>query len=270
MRISMTGGRGCVGRYLSRLGVHDLGCDVTNPLEIQKAIKYSKPDMVIHLASKSNVDWCQKEENERIVTDVNLWGMYHVAEQVKKVGARMILMSSDHLFDGGWWGGSYKENSKAKPLNTYGMSKFCAEALTSMYDEVKIVRTSFLFDYERLENHISRIKSGDAEYPAFIKRSFMYLPHFANSLMEYIRRFDDMPKTLHISGCETSSWYEFACSLAREYGYRETNVVPRKKEIEGFAPRGHNLGLSTSLSRKLGFEQWDYLQGIRQMRLDNG
>ena len=271
MKIMTTGGKGRIGKYLSQRGIQDLGCDVTDELAVKGAIQYYKPDVIIHLAAKSCVDWCEKQENEQKVIDVNFLGTELVARYSEVVGATVILLSTDHIFPGGFWSGKYKEDDTPKPLNFYGTSKIAAEGLTSVYDNMKIVRTSYLFDANRLQFDLIEMMRGiPQEFPTFIRRTFMYLPHFVNSLLQYVDRIDEMPKILHISGSESVSWYEFMLDLANSFGYSENLVIPRKKDLtNGYAPRGKNLGLSTALSMKLGFHKYSYMDGIFSMVKEN-
>lgn len=95
----------------------------------------------------------------------------------------------------------------------------------------------------------------------------MYLPHFAEAFYEYLRRFDDMPSMLHISGTTTVSWYTFMWDLARIYGFDPNLICPRDHEIEvQSAPRPYRAGLDVSLSNKLGLPQYGYLEGLLEMR----
>ena len=263
----MTGGRGKIGSYLSKLGVTDLDCDVTDNLQVIRAIKYHKPDIIVHLASKSDVNYCEKRENEQKVIDVNFSSVARVCSEAEKVGCQVVLISSDHVFPGGFWSGKYKENDTRKPLNFYGTTKVAAEGLTAIYDNLKIVRTSFLFDENRLKWEIDGMKKDyTQEFPTFIRRTFMYLPHFSLSLFSYLQRINEMPEILHLSGSDSVSWYEFALDLAKAYGYNEKLILPRKKDLQnGFAPRGKNLGLNTSLAMKLGFHKYSYLDGLMDM-----
>jgi dTDP-4-dehydrorhamnose reductase len=108
------------------------------------------------------------------------------------------------------------------------------------------------------------------EFPTFIKRSFMYVPHFAEVLMQYIHRLSEMPKILHISGSKVVSWYDFMSDLAPDYGIGQALVKKRKHEIPNtFAPRPQNGGLDVSWSMDLGLHQYSYLDGILQMRKDD-
>lgn len=256
-----------MGRYLSQLGVADLDCDVTQPESVEESFDRNKPDIVLHLASKSDVDFCEKVKNEKIVIATNTRGTFHVASAAEKFGCGVVLISSGHVFKGDKWVGGYKELSTPAPINFYGMTKLAAEGFAEVFPNLKIIRTSYIFDKQRLRTHLSSLEDCDSvEFPTFIKRSFMYLHHFSLSLLEYAERFLAMPKILHLSGGDTVSWHEFMKYLAYETLNNPYMIVPRKKDLlDRYAPRGHNLGLNTSLSANLGFKQYSYKEGIQDM-----
>lgn len=270
-KISCTGGKGRVGKLLAPYGVRDLECDVTSPLEIERSIKYQKPDIIVHLAGCSDVDWCEKKENEGKCIDVNFIGTNNVVTAANIYGCPVVMLSSDHVFNGRKIWGKYKEKDERDPINYYGMTKTSAEGLQPLFDNMKIVRTSYLFDREHLDWQISGLKKQYSEgYPTFIKRSFMYAPQFAYVLYGYLSRLDEMPDILHISGSEVVSWHVFMSMIANKFGLDMERVIARTKDLGGdYAPRGHRLGLDVSLSAKLGLEQFGYLLGIEQMRQDS-
>lgn len=204
--IGITGYKGKLGTYLLNHydGYVPLDCDVTIPEQIEQAIQSSKADFILHLAAKSDVEWCEKPENEKIVSNVNLRGTFNVCRSAQLAGLNVMMISTDHVFDGFW--GKYKENSKPGPKNSYGRSKLTAESLRMVFSNLKIVRTSYLFDADRMANRLSNMWIAAPElYPTFILRSFMYLPHFAKSLTKYLwqERYADI---LHISSNDIVSW----------------------------------------------------------------
>lgn len=265
--IGVTGPNGRVGQELLQFpNVVPLVGDVRNKSGIERAVRNNKVDIIVHLASISDVDECEEKKNQNLVDTVNVRGAFHVAEVAEEFGCEMVLLSTVHIFDGK--SGNYTERSKPNPKNYYGFSKMAAEGFQQIFKFLKVVRTSYLFDYERLFPHIHPLRAGHSyEYPTFIERSFMYLPHFAESLYDYLMRYDTMPSTLHISGSQTVSWYQFMFDLARVYGFDIALVCPRDYEIEvNAAPRPYKAGLNVSLSDRLGLPQYGYLEGLQEMR----
>lgn len=264
IKIGITGHRGRVGRhFLSYPNVVPLNCDILNPASIQRVLGDVKPDLIVHLAGKSNVDYCELKGNQEEVIQVNVRGTYNVAAEAERFDRGVVFVSSDHVFSGKRWFGKYKENDTPDPMNFYGMSKFAAEGFLHLFDKFKVVRTSSLFNGERIFLEVKKME--EVDYPTFLKRSFLYLDHFCNLLYDYCSRFVDMPKILHLAGNDSVSYYQLMSSLCDEWKI-VGEVRPRRWETKNdFAPRGHNLGLDTSLSKKLGFLQYSYLDGIKEM-----
>lgn len=269
MTIYVTGAKGHIGRELTKLGCRILDCDITDYSSIERAIDKQtyRPSAIINLAGKSDPDFCEKPENKELVIKTNLTGAKYLciaAQDARNIP--VILLSTDHVFDGK--SGPYKEDTNPKqmnPVNYYGMSKMAMEGLATAFPNVKIVRTSYLFTYARLSDVLM-----DTEYPTFMTRSFMYLPHFAKALYDYAGSVFVMPKILNIAGSETISWYEFALSVAGAFRFDKEKILPRKRPIKDFpgAPRPFKAGLRTNMSRKIGLRQYSFVDGLHQMIQD--
>lgn len=257
-KIFMTGGQGYLGRYLRTLGVQDLGCDVSIPADVESAVLYNKPDIILHLAGKSNVDYCESRQNENEVIKVNVRGTFNVATAAEKIECGVVLLSSCQVFSGKSWF-KYKETSHPGPVNFYGMTKLSAESMRKVFPNLKVVRTSYIFDLGRLANsHGSQL-----QYPSFMKRSFIHREHFSSLLMRYANRFWDMPALMHLCGSDSVSWADFMQGVLDASG-SSLKVERRNHDIESdkVAPRGHNLGLDNSLSKEWGFPSYSYKDGL--------
>lgn len=266
----VTGYKGHVGKALIKAGFFPLEADVKDPYAVEQAILNNAPDLVIHLASKSDVDWCEKNQQETF--RVNIMGTFNVFSTLSQYKVPGVILSSDQIWAGGWFKGEYKEDSKkTPPVNVYGMSKVAAEEIAKDFGG-KIIRTSFLFDAERKEmaSKLASLEAGEVvKVPTFIKRSFLYLPDFIGMIGQYCRMFPQMPNVLHLAGGKTVSWYTFMQEVANAYDYDESLVVPRRDESKLFAPRPHNAGLNTDLARSLRFGYRDYVTGIQRMKNDS-
>jgi len=248
--IGVTGAEGKVGRELIRRGCIPLECDVTNVDDVFLSIQRSGVELVIHCAAITDVDYCEKKENEKEVYNVNVRGTGHVITACQMLGIKMIYISTDHVFDGKKWVGSYKETDKTNPVNYYGYSKWAGELICRLTsnDKVKIVRTSYLIPNDiglfQMPYMSSMIKSA----PTMIKRTFLKMNHFVDGLLYFAENFDRMPSLLHISGTKKLSWYDLIHA-------KNKNILPRRRYISGGAgeaERPKNGGLDVSLSRKLG------------------
>jgi len=98
--------------------------DITNPLSVNKLFNEEQPDAVVHAAAMAAISSCESdpESAERI----NVQGTFNVAQAAMMVGAYLILLSTDLVFDGE--AAPYDENSKPSPLSVYGRTKLQSEA----------------------------------------------------------------------------------------------------------------------------------------------
>jgi dTDP-4-dehydrorhamnose reductase len=243
MNISITGREnGKLRERLLALGAVALSCDITNPKQVEKEIRRVKPDVIIHAAAVTSVDDCHRDYEKAI--QINVRGTNHVCEAASNVlgDGRVVLLSTDHVFDGKF--GNYKETDDPLPASDeeYGLTKFAAEGIAQLYGG-KILRMSKGISKE--DSDIQIILSGRGLYPTFIKRSYCHLDYLAVGIWAYANRFDEMPEILHLGGTEVLSFAELAKMI-------NPNVLSRDYEEKGFAPRPYNCGLDVSLARKYG------------------
>lgn len=269
MRIGVTGYKGNIGsRMVLDYGYSPLVCDITRPNDIKDAIKITKPDVILHLAGKSNVNWCEAQENQEEVQQTNYRGSQNVFEQAILANIPVVYVSSDHIFDGKWFG-SYKEDATPNPLNFYGLSKFAAESLSVIYPNVHIVRTSTLFwqESQSISGLMASIEAGiDVHLPVYMWRSFLHIDHFCGMLDEYCTSaIDGNPKVLNLSGFKVVSWHKFIKDYAKAQGLDTSKIHPKffEERNHGYAPRALRAGLNVELSRKLGYSQYSYLDGLQ-------
>jgi dTDP-4-dehydrorhamnose reductase len=267
MTIYVIGADGQVGKRLVKYGAFPISVDIRQKSQVVDALSgLHKSDIVTVLAAVTNVDECENTDNTKVVYETNFVGVKNVADACEEIGCSVAFLSSDHVFNG--LTGNYVENAVTKPVNYYGLTKAAAESLAVAYDRFKIVRTSTLFQLgmPRIDDILADASAGiSVSIPNFYYRSFMYLPHFVESFWRYLQDFNRMPKVLHLSGSLSVSWYKFAQSLVVEFGFDESLVQLRDFEISGHAPRPQRAGLNCYRSERLGFRQYSYLDGIKEM-----
>jgi dTDP-4-dehydrorhamnose reductase len=121
------------------LGLTHHELDVTDRDEVSRALAAAQPDVIVHLAAYTAVD--RAEEDTERCFEVNEIGTLVMSHGARDVGARLITISTDYVFDG-TKGAGYVEYDEAHPLNVYGASKREGELHCS--DRDTIVRTSWV------------------------------------------------------------------------------------------------------------------------------
>lgn len=117
--------------------------DITEVNKVKARLRKVKPQIVIHVAAYTDVDGCEK--NPQIAYRVNVDGTRNIAQACCEVGAKLIFISTDYVFDGNK-NTPYREEDEVNPLGVYGKTKAEAEEIVcNLVPQHLIVRSSFLF-----------------------------------------------------------------------------------------------------------------------------
>lgn len=117
--------------------------DITEPRSVREIIAQVLPDTVILCAAYTDVDGCERNPEEAY--RVNAFGAGNVASVCGEVGANLLFISTDYVFEGTKHGG-YTEWDTPLPLSVYGASKLAGEQwVREVCPRHWIVRTAWLF-----------------------------------------------------------------------------------------------------------------------------
>ena len=120
--------------------------DIRNREEVLGWFKIHQPDVVLHVAAMTAVDAC--ETNPELAFAVNRDGTRHIAEAANEVGARIVYVSTDYVFNGGGET-PWKPEDPVSPLNVYGSSKQAGEdEIRNALENHAIARVSWLMALE--------------------------------------------------------------------------------------------------------------------------
>ena len=169
MKVLITGATGMLGTSLTRQflaeghDVHGLSRgkilrnpfpkerllkgDITDPKQVDRILQSIRPEVVLHSAALSDVDYCERVPEEAY--RVNGEGTRILAESSERAGSIFCYISSDYVFDGEKET-PYHEADPCNPINVYGKSKFLGEERTrAVSKRYYIIRTSWLFGENR-------------------------------------------------------------------------------------------------------------------------
>lgn len=235
-----------------------MALDITDRDAVMETVENVRPDAVIHCAAWTAVDLAEEDGNVEAVRNVNVNGTKYIAEACKEMGAKLLYISTDYVFDGKGTK-PWKPDCKAyKPLNVYGRSKLDGElAVAAAMEKFFIVRTAWVFGLNG--NNFIRAMLRAAEHHDEVRvvndqiGTPTYTPDLARLLV-------DMVETEQYGYYHATneggyiSWYDFAVEIFRQAGL-DTKVVPVSTSEYGLskAARPFNSRLDKGKLVKYGF-----------------
>jgi dTDP-4-dehydrorhamnose reductase len=232
--------------------------DITDKDAVCKVIKEVKPDAIVHCAAWTAVDAAEDEEKRPIVHRINAEGTRNIAEAAKAVGAKMVYLSTDYVFDGQGDSPWQPDDKKYAPLNYYGQTKLEGElAVSGILEKYFIVRIAWVFGLNG-KNFIKTIVNvGRTHDTVRVVNDQIGTPTYCFDLARLLVDMLETEKYGYYHATNEGgyiSWYDFACEIFRQAGYT-TNVQPVTTEEYGIskAARPFNSRLDKSKLTENGF-----------------
>jgi dTDP-4-dehydrorhamnose reductase len=264
VRVFVTGAGGQVGREVAACFAaepqHDViaadraALDVSDRDAVMQAITSARPDAVVHCGAWTAVDDCERDPDRAY--RVNALGTRHVAEATHLVGAHLLYLSTDYVFDGDKLH-PYVEWDTPNPRSVYGRSKWGGELEADL--EATVVRTSWVCG-EHGANMVKTILrlASEHETLTFVDDQRGH-PTFADGLATMIRRLvvDRRPGLYHVTNQGAVSWFEFAAAVLTAAGLDPARVKPistSEMQPPRAAPRPANSVLDNAALRLGGID----------------
>jgi dTDP-4-dehydrorhamnose reductase len=251
-------------------GLSSRDVDLRDAGRVQQLVKESRPDWIVLAAAYTDVDGC--EGNPALAFAVNRDGAVNVAAAAKQVGARLLFLSSDYVFDGKKTT-PYEVDDARNPQTVYGRTKAEAEIkLLALAPDCCIVRTSWLFGAggkcfpdtilklaaTRSALDVVNDQRGSPTYTADLARALIQLcRNGANGILQATNAGD-------------CTWFEFAQEIVRGAGLPAIVQPVSSQQLARPAPRPAYSVLSPVRLHQIGIElpAWrDALRGYLEHRL---
>jgi len=244
--------------------------NVVNLEEVLTIFQKFKPNMMVHAASETNVDKCEIEKEH--AWKVNVEGAMNIAFACNKIGAKLVYISTDYVFDG--LKGYYNEEDKPNPINYYGVTKLEGEKKVIQHcQDYVILRTSVLYGWHPWKQNfvtwvINQLKQNKE---IAVVQDHFNTPTLADNLAEMSTEAlqKDLHGVYHASGSERISRYDFAVQIAKTFNLDTSLIKPIEMSqlTSWVAKRPKDSSLNTNKIRKqLKTQPLNITQGLKLMR----
>lgn len=260
-RLLITGGSSYLGRHLVPLVARrpdDIFCytyfsqdtlglpqgrrlDVRRAGEVSALLATFRPDVVIHLAGSNRTP---------DMTAVIVEGARHVSRIAAEIGARLIHLSTDSIFDG--TAAPYDETATPAPLNDYGRAKAEAERLVAAHPNQVTIRTSLIYGLEEMDNGTAwMVEALRAGQPVRLftnqRRNPVWVETLGRACLELATL--DYTGVLNVAGDQTLTRAEFAVRMLDWWGGEERATLTAGPAADGRWPL--DCALDLTLARTL-------------------
>ena len=273
--ILLTGGNGQLGTELRHLldekGVKYVSTDakkmdITDAQATMDYITNLKPTVIYHCAAYTAVDKAE-DEGKALDEKINVDGTRNVALAAKEVGATLVYISTDYVFDGKLKDGEYAVDAPINPLNEYGRTKALGEkAVQEIMDDYYIIRTSWVFGKYGHNFVFTMQKLAETRDELTIVNDQFGRPTWTRTLAEFMYFVIEQKAPFgiyHLSNDNACSWYEFAKEILKD---TDVKVLPvTSEQFPQKATRPQYSVMDLSKAKALGFHipTWqEALQGM--------
>ena len=271
----ITGAKGQVGHCLTEqlmgkaeiLAVDRDELDITDQSAVKKMVEFFKPDVIINAAAHTAVDRAETEVELSEMINVN--GPRYLAEAANEIGAVILHISTDYVFDGTGTS-EYNEEDKPNPQGVYGRTKLAGEfAVQAANPKHIILRTAWVFG-EHGHNFVKTMLrlAKERESLGIVGDQFggpTYAGDIAKALIEMANQILAGKKNAfgiyHFTGKPYVSWYEFAKAIFAETEMQK--IIERQPLVNCIATSDYPTPAKRPTNSRLNLGKIDRTFGIQ-------
>lgn len=227
--------------------------DMADKSGVHKIFDSFRPDTVALCGGITDVDLC--EEKPGLAEEVNIKGTANVAEKAREYEARLVLVSTDYIFNGD--SGPYSEEDRPSPVNIYGRTKLEAENIVrEKMEEYLIVRTAQLYgrDYRGKNFALKIIKNMHHGKEVYAADDFYSTPTYAEDLSQSIIELIEKGHQgiFNIAGADFLDRYSYVNKIADIFNLKKS-LINRVmlNDLNLKAARPPKAGLNVSKAEKI-------------------
>ena len=267
-KIMITGAQGQLGTELCHLldekgldydafGSQEL--DITNAQMVEKRFAEVQPAVVFHCAAYTAVDKAE-DEGKDLDWLVNEQGTKNIAIAAQKVGATLVYISTDYVFDGTKQG-EYQVNDPTHPMNEYGKAKLAGEqAVQQIMEKYYIIRTSWVFGQYGHNFVYTMLKLAQTHDHLTVVNDQIGRPTWTRTLAEFMLYAvqKQVPYGIYqLSNNGACSWYEFAKAILKDKDVKVSPVTSAEYPQKAYRPKHSVMSLDKVKNTEFKIPTWE-------------
>lgn len=267
MKVIVTGSNGLVGSRLAKSlaasghevlgisrgpsrvatnGYRYQSVELSVPEQIVSALQSFRPEVVVNPASMTDVDGCEKDPAGAWAANAHAPAV--LALECKKLGAHLLHVSTDYVFDGD--GGPYREDDVPNPRGAYALTKHAGEqAVKALAGSWAIARTAVVYGWPAAGRPnfgawlVGALQSGS---PVKLFEDQYVSPSLATSVAAMLHELAErrLPGVWNVCGATVLNRVEFGRALCERFGFSPATIAPsRMADLKLASPRPLKSGL---------------------------
>lgn len=250
--------------------------DITSVDDTRAKLEEIRPEAVIHCSAWTAVDAAEDSENREKVFALNAQGPANLAAVCEHIGSKLMMISTDYVFDGTGDVPWKPEDRCFAPLNVYGLSKLQGEqAVLDACTRSFVVRTAWVFGSNGHNFVRTMLRVGRSHDTVRVVNDQFGTPTYTKDLAELLTEMIESEKYGVYHATNEGgylSWYDFTREIYAQAGLR-TAVVPVTTAEYGLnkAERPFNSRLDKSKLSEAGFTPLpDWRDALRRYLKETG
>jgi len=193
--------------------------ELAQPETLRDLIRDNQPEIIINAAAYTAVD--KAESEPELANTINSLAPEVLAQEAEKIGACLIHISTDYVFDG-TSSLPYQENHPTNPLSVYGKTKLAGEeTIRSNCSNHFILRTAWVYGSFGKSNFVkTMLRLGSQKPELRVVNDQIGSPTWAKNIAQTIATIvTNSPEnsgTYHYTNSGVASWYDFAIAIFEE------------------------------------------------------
>lgn len=223
MKVLLTGAGGQLGQALLKTRSTDVevialdraALDIGDGDAVMAAVAAHRPDLIINAAAYTAVD--RAEQAPEAAAQINHHAVQHLADAATALGARLVHVSTDFVFDG-MHHRPYRIDDSPRPLSVYGATKWAGEQAALSAPKSLIVRTAWVYGADGANFVKTMLRLMAERDEVRVVADQIGTPTHAVSLARAIWALagQGVAGIAHVTDAGVASWYDFAQAIQDE------------------------------------------------------